>query len=210
MRLFLFVGLSSLLSLSEAAETPTNQPADRQPKKLLILGDSLSEGYGVARDASYASLLEKKLQQNKKNWKVINASISGSTTASAVGRLKWQLKNKPDLLILALGANDGLRGTAVTETQKNLDQALELAKKEKLKTILFGMKMPPNYGEKYTKDFEQMYVELAKRHQVKLVPFFLEGVAGLPEMNQADGIHPNEKGHQKLSENVYRGIEAEL
>lgn len=198
MRLFLF--LPFIFSLS----------AEAASKRLLILGDSLSEGYGVAREASYASLLEKKIKAAGKDWQVINASISGSTSASAVGRLKWQLKNKPDLLILALGANDGLRGTAVAETKKNLAQALELAKKEGLKTVLFGMRMPPNYGEKYTKDFEKMYADLARTHNVRLVPFFLDGVAGDPKMNQADGIHPNEKGHQKLADNVYRGIEKDL
>lgn len=198
MRLFLF--LPFIFSLS----------AEAASKRLLILGDSLSEGYGVAREASYASLLEKKLKTAGKDWQVINASISGSTSASAVARLKWQLKNKPDLLILALGANDGLRGTAVAETKKNLEQALELAKKEGLKTILFGMRMPPNYGDKYTKDFEKMYADLARINKVKLVPFFLDGVAGDPAMNQADGIHPNEKGHQKLADNVYRGIEKDL
>lgn len=198
MRLFLFLPLVFSFSAEAAV------------KRLLILGDSLSEGYGVAREASYASLLEKKIKAAGKDWQVINASISGSTSASAVGRLKWQLKNKPDLLILALGANDGLRGTAVAETKKNLAQALELAKKEGLKTVLFGMRMPPNYGEKYTKDFEKMYADLARTHNVRLVPFFLDGVAGDPKMNQADGIHPNEKGHQKLADNVYRGIEKDL
>lgn len=198
MRLFLFLPLVFSFSAEAAV------------KRLLILGDSLSEGYGVAREASYASLLEKKIKAAGKDWQVINASISGSTSASAVGRLKWQLKNKPDLLILALGANDGLRGTAVAETKKNLVQALELAKKEGLKTVLFGMRMPPNYGEKYTKDFEKMYADLARTHNVRLVPFFLDGVAGDPKMNQADGIHPNEKGHQKLADNVYRGIEKDL
>lgn len=198
MRLFLFLPLVFSFSAEAAI------------KRLLILGDSLSEGYGVAREASYASLLEKKIKAAGKDWQVINASISGSTSASAVGRLKWQLKNKPDLLILALGANDGLRGTAVAETKKNLAQALELAKKEGLKTVLFGMRMPPNYGEKYTKDFEKMYADLARTHNVRLVPFFLDGVAGDPKMNQADGIHPNEKGHQKLADNVYRGIEKDL
>ncbi len=177
---------------------------------MLVLGDSLSEGYGVAKEASYAALLEKQIIAENKNWLVLNASISGSTSASAVGRLQWQLKNKPDLMLLILGANDGLRGLKVEETEKNLNEAVKLALSKKVKTILFGMKMPPNYGEKYTKDFEALFAKVAKQHKIEYVPFFLDGVAGDPKMNQADGIHPNELGHKKLAENVYRAIKDDL
>jgi acyl-CoA thioesterase-1 len=184
--------------------------ADSNAKKLLVLGDSLSEGYGVAKEAAYASLLETKILADKKNWKVLNASISGSTSASGVGRLKWQLKNKPDLMLLILGANDGLRGLKVEETEKHILETVDLAMKNQVKVILFGMKMPPNYGLKYTQDFEALFAKVAKKTKVPFVPFLLDGVAGDPKMNLADGIHPNEEGHKRIAENVYKAIKDEL
>lgn len=176
------------------------------PKKLLVLGDSLTEGYGIAKAAAYPDLLEKKIKASGKNWIVINAGISGSTTASGPGRLKWQLKSKPDLMILALGANDGLRGLDPKATEKNLAATIELAKKEKIPIILAGMLLPPNYGADYRKKFEEIYINLAKKYQVKKIPFLLEGVAGKPELNLADGIHPNEKGHQIMADMIYTHI----
>lgn len=194
----------SLILFLPFASAQTKVSAD--PKKLLVLGDSLTEGYGIAQAAAYPALLEKKIKASGKNWVVINAGISGSTTASGPGRLKWQLKSKPDLMILALGANDGLRGLDVKATEKNLSDTIEIAKKEKIQVILAGMLLPPNYGEDYRKKFENIYLNLAKKYQLKKIPFLLEGVAGKPELNLADGIHPNEKGHQIISEVIYKNI----
>lgn len=175
-------------------------------KRLVILGDSLSEGYGVASQVSYPALLQIQIQKSGKNWKVMNASVSGSTTASGPGRLRWQLKNKPDLLLLELGANDGLRGLDPLKMEENLDQVLRECKKEKVAVILAGMKMPLNYGKEYRQKFEAVFPRLAQKYQIPLIPFFLDGIAGDAKLNQADGIHPNEKGHQILAEKIYQQI----
>ena len=136
----------------------------------------------------------------------MNASISGSTSASGPGRLRWQLKNKPDLLLLELGANDGLRGLDPLKMEENLDQVLRECKKEKVAVILAGMKMPLNYGKEYRQKFEAVFPRLAQKYQIPLIPFFLDGIAGDAKLNQADGIHPNEKGHQILAEKIYQQI----
>ncbi|MFN7824472.1 MAG: arylesterase [Pseudobdellovibrionaceae bacterium] len=180
------------------------------PKKILALGDSLTEGYGVARERAYPALLEAKLKNVGFNWVVINSGISGSTTASAKGRLQWQLKNKPDVIFLALGANDGLRGLKVADSEKNLSEAILLAQNSKVKIILAEMLMPPNYGETYRKEFQNMYSRLAKKHQIPLIPFFLKDIAGKPELNLPDGIHPNEKGYQIVAEYLFQQLKGHL
>ncbi len=180
------------------------------PKRLLVLGDSLTEGYGVAKASAFPALLEKKIQATGKNWIVINAGISGSTTAGGLARLKWQLNNKPDLMILALGANDGLRGLDVKATEKNLAETIELAQQEKVQVVLAGMMLPPNYGEDYRKQFQKIYDRLADKYKVKKIPFLLQGVAGDPKLNLADGIHPNEKGHQMIADMVFESIKGLL
>ncbi|MFN7455370.1 MAG: arylesterase [Pseudobdellovibrionaceae bacterium] len=180
------------------------------PKKILALGDSLTEGYGVARERAYPALLEAKLKNAGFNWVVINSGISGSTTASAKGRLQWQLKNKPDVIFLALGANDGLRGLKVADSEKNLSEAILLAQNSKIKIILAEMLMPPNYGETYRKEFQNMYSRLAKKHQIPLIPFFLKDIAGKPELNLPDGIHPNEKGYQIVAEYLFQQLKGHL
>lgn len=180
------------------------------PKKLLALGDSLTEGYGVARDKAYPALVESKLKQAGQNWQVINAGISGSTSSSAANRLKWQLRQKPDAMILALGANDGLRGLKISETEKNLSTAIEMAQKEGVRVFLFGMKLPTNYGDDYRKDFEAMFQRVAKKYNVPHLPFFLDRVAGDPKLNLPDGIHPNEKGYEIVAENVFKFLKDKL
>lgn len=175
-------------------------------KRLVILGDSLTEGYGVAKEQAYPSLLEKKIRESGKDWKVINAGISGSTSAGSDKRLQWLIKNKIDLLIIALGANDGLRGLKIEATQKNLSTTIELAKKNKIPLVLAGMLMPPNYGKDYTKKFENLFQDLKKKYNIVLIPFLLDKVGGEIQLNQADGIHPNEKGHQIIAETVYQSI----
>ncbi len=170
---------------------------------VLCLGDSLTEGYGVAPEQSYPSLLERRLRQSgHAEARVVNAGISGSTTASAVSRLRWQLKAKPDVVILALGANDGLRGLQIEETRKNLGEAIALARSRDVRVVLAGMKLPPNYGLDYTRRFEALFPALAQKHDVALIPFLLEGVAAKPELNLPDGIHPNAAGYQIVVENV--------
>ena len=167
-----------------------------------MLGDSLTAGYGIEKTASYPSILQEKLSKSNKSVEIINAGISGSTTASASSRLEWLLKAKPTHLFLALGANDGLRGFKLDTTKKNLADAIQLAIQKKVKVLLVGMKIPPNYGVKYTMEFEQLYKDLAKKFSIPLLPFLLEGVAGERSLNIPDGIHPNEKGHQIIADNV--------
>lgn len=180
-------------------------------KKLVVLGDSLSEGYGVAKDAAYPALLEKKLHEaGKTEWSVINAGVSGSTTASAISRMKWIFKSKPDAVLLALGANDGLRGLKVEESEKNLADAIDYANSQKVKVILGGLYMPPNYGKDYTEKFKHMYEDLAKKHKVIFIPFILDKVAGNPKYNLADGIHPNEEGHKIVADNIFKVLKGAL
>ena len=170
---------------------------------VLCLGDSLTEGYGVAPEKSYPSLLEQRLRDDgHAGVRVVNAGISGSTTASAVSRLRWQLKAKPDVVILALGGNDGLRGLELEQTGKNLDEAIALAKSHGVRVVLAGMKLPPNYGADYTRHFEALFPALARKHDVALIPFLLEGVAAQPKLNLPDGIHPNASGYEIVVENV--------
>lgn len=176
-------------------------------KKIIILGDSITEGYGVAKDNAFPALLEKKMNEKEKRVTIINSGVGGSTTASALGRLKWILKSgRPDLLLLILGANDGLRGLSVSESEKNLSQAIEFAQHEKIKIVLGGIYMPPNYGEKYTNDFKKMYSTLAQKYKVPLIPFILKDVAGNSKYNQADGIHPNEEGHKVITETIFKSL----
>jgi acyl-CoA thioesterase-1 len=177
-------------------------PAGADPV-VLCLGDSLTEGYGVAPEQSYPSLLERRLRAaGHPEARVINAGISGSTSASAASRLRWQLAAAPDVLILALGANDGLRGVDLAETRKNLDSAIALAREAGVRVVLAGMKLPPNYGRDYTSGFESLFPELARERDVALIPFLLDGVAARPELNLPDGIHPNARGYERVVENV--------
>ncbi|MGZ3771556.1 MAG: arylesterase [Bdellovibrio sp.] len=181
-------------------------------KKLVVLGDSLTEGYGVSKEAAYPALLEKKLHDaGKKEWSVVNAGISGSTTASALPRLKWLLKSsKPDAVLLVLGANDGLRGIKIEEITKNLSDALEYGAKQNVRMILGGLYLPPNYGKDYSEKFKKMYEHLAKKYKVTFIPFILENVAGNPKLNLPDGIHPNEEGHKIIAENIFKVLKGSL
>jgi acyl-CoA thioesterase-1 len=171
--------------------------------RVLCLGDSLTEGYGVAPEESYPAILERRLHAaGREDVRVVNAGISGSTTASATSRLRWQLRAEPDVLILALGGNDGLRGLDLAETKRNLSQAITLARENDVGVVLAGMKIPPNYGPEYTGAFERIFAELAAEHGVALIPFLLEGVAARPSLNLPDGIHPNAKGYLRVADNV--------
>jgi acyl-CoA thioesterase-1 len=190
------------------SHTSSLHAANTKAKKLVVLGDSVTEGYGVSREKAYPAILQEKI--GRKKWMVINSGISGSTSASAEGRVKWILKEKPDLLILALGANDGLRGLDPKSMEKNLESAIAACEKAGVKVILAGMRMPPNYGEKYTSDFSQVFGRLARKHELTFIPFLLAGVAGDPKLNLTDGIHPNEEGHKIVAETVYRAIKGFL
>ncbi len=177
---------------------------------ILVLGDSLSEGYGLEESMSYPRVLEKKLNDRKKDVTIINGGVSGATSASGIQRLKWHMKKKADVLLLELGANDGLRGLKIDETKKNLTSIIAQAKKENLKVILLGVLMPPNYGKEYVSQFEAMYKEIAREQKIIFYPFILDGVAGNAKLNLPDGMHPNQKGHEVIAEKLAKFLEKNL
>lgn len=172
-------------------------------QKILFVGDSITAGMGVTPEQAYPVLIQEMLKEKGlMDVLVINASISGSTTAGARGRLNWYLKAKPSILVLALGANDGLRGLSTLEMAKNLDKAIVLARENQVQVILAGMEIPPNYGADYAADFRRVFPDLAARHGIVLIPFLLKDVAGRAGLNQADGIHPNAHGQRVIAETV--------
>lgn len=179
-------------------------------KTILFLGDSLTEGYQLAKEEAYPALIEKELQKKHKDIKVINGGVSGATSASGMKRLDWYLKSRPDIMVLALGANDGLRGLKLTDTEKNLSQVIEKAQSKGITVILAGMQMPTNMGAKYREEFQKMFPKVAKKYSIKLIPFLLEGVGAVPELNLPDGIHPNAKGHKIMAQTVLKVLETEL
>ena len=177
------------------------------PIQVVCLGDSLTEGYGVAAAEAYPARVERRLRaEGRSDVRLVNAGISGSTSASGLARLRWQLRASPRILLLALGANDGLRGFDLQVTRRNLSDVIQLARAQGLTVLLAGMQLPPNYGPEYTRAFERMYPSLAEEHSVPLIPFLLEGVAGDPALNLPDGIHPNPEGHAIVAETVYRHL----
>jgi acyl-CoA thioesterase-1 len=181
--------------------------ASEKVTKILFLGDSLTEGYGVKKEEAYPNLVEQSLIKKGYDVKIINGGISGSTSASGLSRLKWFLKAKPNILFLALGANDGLRGQKVEKVKLNLDKIISFAKEKLLKVVLAQMLLPPNYGKEYTDSFKELYSELAKKHKIVFIPFMLKDVGGVKEHNIEDGIHPNQKGHKILSDRVVSYLE---
>ncbi|MGG6569641.1 UNVERIFIED_CONTAM: arylesterase [Acinetobacter baumannii] len=181
-------------------------------KTILILGDSISAGYGIEPKQGWVQLLQKRLdQQYPKQHKVVNASVSGETTSGALARLPKLLQTyKPEVVVIELGGNDGLRGQPPQMIQKNLSQLIQLSQKQKAKVILFGMKIPPNYGTAYSKAFENSYKTVSQKYQVKLLPFFLDGVAGQKQLMQNDLIHPNTQAQSKLLNLAYPYIKGAL
>ena len=178
-----------------------------QATTVLFLGDSLTEGYQLDKEDAYPSLIEKNLKGKHPDLKVINGGVSGATTASGLKRLNWYVKAKPDVIVLALGSNDGLRGMNLKESEKNLSLVIEKAQAEKIKVLLVGMKMPTNYGEPYRTNFEKLFPTLAKKYHLPLIPFLLKGIGGNPKLNLADGIHPNTEGHKIMATTVQNVLE---
>jgi acyl-CoA thioesterase I len=177
--------------------------SDTRPR-IVAFGDSLTAGLGVQAVESYPAQLQRRLDSLGYRYRVINAGVSGDTTAGGLRRVPWILNNKPELVILELGANDGLRGLPVDQTQSNLRQIIRQLQESGTTVVLAGMKLPPNYGQDYTASFEAMYRMLAKECQLLLIPFFLEGVGGSSTLNQADGIHPTKEGYEVIVEQVLK------
>ncbi|MCQ9425531.1 arylesterase [Pseudomonas sp. LJDD11] len=186
--------LGSLLLLSQGAAAGT----------VLIVGDSISAAFGLDTRVGWVSLLQKRMQEQGFDSKVVNASISGDTSAGGLARLPALLaEHKPQLVVLELGGNDGLRGQLPAQLQQNLTSMVDQSQQAGAKVLLLGMRIPPNYGPRYTQAFEAAYVDLAREKQLPFVPFFLEGVGGVPALMQADGIHPAAAAQNTLLENVW-------
>lgn len=171
---------------------------------IVAFGDSLTAGLGVSRDDAYPAQLQRRLERLGYQYRVINAGASGDTSAGGLRRVPWVLKSKPEVVILELGANDGLRGLSLEQTTQNLSQIIQQLQQADVTVVLAGMKLPPNYGQDYIRSFESIYPALAKQYHLPLIPFFLEGVAASPALNQADGIHPTKEGYQIVVEQVLK------
>ncbi|MFM1877957.1 MAG: hypothetical protein RLZZ241_823 [Bacteroidota bacterium] len=223
---FCYIFLSLLLLSCGDANSKSENPTAKSPisgaestteetklkPSILFFGNSLTAGLGVTPEESFPGRIAHRLDSLGYGYRVINAGLSGETTASGVNRIKWVLRDIPDIFILELGANDGLRGISLDETINNLDQIIVTVKETnpEVTIILTGMQMPPNMGPEYTQGFKQIFPDIARKHQVLLVPFLLEGVGGIPELNQADGIHQTAKGHLILAQNVWHILEPYL
>ena len=182
---------------------PTSLAGGSSPV-ILAFGDSLTAGFGVPDAQSYPARLQKIIIENGYPHQVVNGGVSGDTTAGGVRRIKWLMKHNPEIVILELGANDGLRGLSLKEMESNLEQIIVICKEGGAKVLLTGMKVPPNYGEEYTVEFEKIYIRLAEKHKLSLVPFLLEGVAGRREYTQPDGIHPLGSGYSIVVQTIWK------
>lgn len=192
-----FIALFSLLNLFPVLQD--------QPKRIVFFGDSITAGYGIPIESAFPALIRKKIEEAGLNYQVVNAGLSGETTAGGLNRIDWILRSKTDVFVLELGGNDGLRGLSMEESEKNLKAMIEKVRKvnPKAEVILAGMQIPPNLGQEYTSKFKSLFPDVAKEMGTKLIPFLLEGVGGDPKLNLSDGIHPNQKGHEIVAETVW-------
>jgi acyl-CoA thioesterase I len=199
---------------SQSVDRPvvTENLALSEKKLILFFGNSLTAGYGIEEEDAFPGLVAKRIDSLGLDYRVINAGLSGETTASGLSRLDWFLEEKPDIFLLELGGNDGLRGIAVSETKKNLKSIIQLVKSRYPETtiLLGGMQIPPNMGPEYTANFQKIFPEVAEEEDVTLIPFLLEGVAGNKDLNLPDGIHPTEEGHQIIFHTIWSFLEQEL
>ncbi len=181
----------------------------KSPQTILFFGDSLTAGYGLSTEEAFPALIEKELNKKANRAKIINGGLSGETSAGGLARIDWLLRQPIQILVLELGANDGLRGLPLDQTRKNLQTIIDKvkAKNPKVKIVLAGMMVPPNMGKQYTNEFKNIYPDLAKKNNATLIPFLLEGVGGIEKLNQSDGIHPNVEGHKIVAKNITPVIE---
>ena len=197
-------------SLGPASDTTVMKT---KGKTLLFFGNSLTAGYGLDDPAqAFPGLIQARLDSLQLPYTVINAGLSGETSAGGNGRIEWILQQPVDIFVLELGANDGLRGIPVSETAQNLQGIIDKVRKRNpsVRILLAGMQAPPNMGTEFTAGFRQLFPALAKKNRISLIPFLLEGVAGEPSLNQADGIHPTAAGHRILMENVWAVLKTEI
>ena len=216
------IGLASLVCMScgqpdtgvvEARRPSTSAPAIAQQTpssstpRIVFLGDSLTAGYGLAKEESVPSLIGSHLKQEGYAYEVVNAGVSGDTSAGGLSRFDWSLDGDVRVLVLELGANDGLRGLPVENLKRNLAEMIRRARARGIKVVLTGMEAPPNFGAAYTSEFRRVYRDLARDHDVIFVPFYLEGVAGNPALNIADGMHPNPEGARIVERTIWRALQ---
>lgn len=201
-------GVGQRLGIDVTAQPgrPKTQVSAGRPR-IVAFGNSLTAGLGVAPDVSYPAQLQRKLDEAGYPYRVVNAGVSGDTTAGGIRRVSWVLNSKPSIVILELGGNDGLRGLSLQETKANLERIIQELQNASVTVVLAGMKLPPNYGKEYTAGFEALYHALAKQYHLTLIPFFLDGVAGSSSLNQADGIHPTGEGYRLIVEKVFPPLE---
>ena len=186
-------------------ESTETAPIEAKPR-IVILGDSLTAGMGIAVDLAYPTLLEKKLTEAQLPTEILNAGVSGDTTAGGLRRLDWLLSQPAQLVIVELGANDGMRGVPIEDIDKNLRQIIQKVQEKSIDVMLMEIQLPPNYGAEYTEAFRTLYPTISKDLNVPLLPFLLEKVAGDPKLNQGDGIHPTKEGHILIADTVYPDI----
>jgi acyl-CoA thioesterase I len=197
----------------DAPKTPqTNKESAGKKKSIVFFGNSITAGYGLQLSEAFPALIQHKIDSLQLPYTAINAGVSGETSADGVARIDWILRQPVDIFVLELGGNDGLRGIPVSETKKNLQLIMDKvrAKNPSCQIILAGMQIPPNMGKRYTDEFRNMYPELAKKNDVRLIPFLLEGVGGEARLNLEDGIHPTAEGHSILAQNVWSVLEPML
>jgi acyl-CoA thioesterase-1 len=191
---------------SPAATAPGVTGARARPR-IVVLGDSLTAGLGLRPSQAYPALLQRMIDEGGYGMEVVNAGVSGDTSAGGLRRLDWALEGDPRILVLALGANDGLRGVPAEDMGKNLEAIVERSRERGIAVLLAGMEAPPNYGPLYTAEFRRVFRDLAGRHDVTFVPFLLDGVAGVASLNQADGIHPTADGARRIAEHLWKALE---
>jgi len=210
----LIIILSGCTDNKKPAESDQNNTAKEtatvtKNKTIVFYGNSLTAGYGVSPSEAFPAIIQKKIDSLGLPYQVINAGVSGETSSGGKTRIDWILREPIDIFILELGANDGLRGTPLSETKKNLQDIIDKvkAKYPDTKLVFAGMEIPPNMGQAYTTEFRNIYIDLAAKNKMTLIPFLLEGVGGEQELNQADGIHPTAEGHLIVAENVWKQLE---
>ena len=204
-------GKTTAPDAAPVVETP-GEIATTPRHTILFFGNSLTAGLGVEPEQAFPGLIGDRLDSLGYPYLVVNAGLSGETTASGVNRLEWVLRQPVDIFVLELGANDGLRGIPLSETRKNLETIIRKVEEAnpEVQIILTGMQLPPNMGPDYTAEFRELFPDLAQTYNLLLVPFLLEGVGGIPELNQPDGIHPTPEGHEILAENVWQVLQPAL
>ena len=185
-------------------------PVHATERIVVAFGDSLTAGLGVMPDESYPAQLQARLRADGYAYRVVNAGASGDTTAGGLRRVDWALKNKPDIVIVALGANDAMRGQDLASVRANLDGIVARFQKAGARVLMAGMEMPPHYGARYAADFRRLYVEVARKRGAAFMPFLLDGVAGNPQLNQPDGIHPTAEGYRIVVDHLWPYLEPML